>query len=99
MLQIKHGQSREIVTDIFTQEILEQTFRKNRDCRIPSLNTLFYGSKSTSYEISKNWEITLVRINEFISLNSFKKEIRNWVPQNCPWRLRKQYTSGAGFLP
>ena len=39
-----------------------------------------------------------VKINKFIALNSFKKEIRNWVPQNCPWRLRKQYISGVGFI-
>ena len=44
-------------------------------------------------------EIVPVKINEFISLNSFKKEIRNWVLQNCPCRFRKQYISGVGFLP
>ena len=59
MLQIKHGQSREIVTDIFRQETQEQdsqekNFRKNQDFWIPSVNTLFDGSESTSYEISKN---------------------------------------------
>ena len=31
MLQIKHGQSRKIVIDNFTQETQEQNFRKNRD--------------------------------------------------------------------
>ena len=46
----------------------------------------------------KNWEVVPVKLNEFISLNSFKKEIRNCVPQNYPWRLRKQYISGAGCL-
>ena len=49
MLQIKHGQSREIVTDIFTQVTQEQNFRKNRDCRIPSVIIVFHGSESTSY--------------------------------------------------
>ena len=49
IIQIKHGQPREIVTDIFTQVPQEQNFRKNRDCRIPSVNTLFHGSESTSY--------------------------------------------------
>ena len=39
-----------------------------------------------------------VKINEFISLNSFKKEIRNWVPQNCLWRFRRQYIGGVGFI-
>ena len=49
MLQIKHCQSREIVTDISTQVTQEQNFRKNRDCRIPSVNTVFHASESTSY--------------------------------------------------
>ena len=44
--------------------------------------------------------IRKIVINEFISLNSFKIEIRNWVPQNCPCRLRVSGdVSGAGFLP
>ena len=54
MIKIKHGYSREIVTNI------------------PSVNTLFHGSESISFEIQKNWEIAPVKISEFISLNSFK---------------------------
>ena len=48
MLQIKHGQSCEIVTNIFTQVTKEQNFRKNRDCRIPSVSTVFHCSENTS---------------------------------------------------
>ena len=44
-LQIQCGQSREIETDIFTQV----NFRKNPDCRVTSVNTVFHGSESTSY--------------------------------------------------
>ena len=44
MLQIKHSPSREIVTDIFTQVTQEYNFRKNRDCRIHSMDTVFHGS-------------------------------------------------------
>ena len=73
MLQIKHGQSREIVTDIFTQVTHEQNFRKNRDCRIPSVIIVFHGSESTSYQGPKNWEIVPVKTNKFISLDSFTK--------------------------
>ena len=49
MLQMKHGKSRENVTDIFTQVTREKNFRKNRDCRIPSVNTVFHGSEITTY--------------------------------------------------
>ena len=45
MLQIKHGQFREIVTDIATQVTQEKNFKKYRDCRIPSVNTVFHGSE------------------------------------------------------
>ena len=43
MLQIKHNPSREIVTDIFTQVTQEYNFRKYRDCRIHSMDTVFHG--------------------------------------------------------
>ena len=49
MLQIKHGQSREIVTDIFTQATQEYNFWKNRDSRISSVNTVYHGSENNSH--------------------------------------------------
>ena len=98
ILQIKHGQSCETATDILTQTTQEWNFKKNQEFRIPSVNTVCHGSESTSCQGSKNWEFVPVKINEFISLSSFEKEIRNYVPQSYPWRLRKQYISAADCL-
>ena len=70
--QMKHGQSHEVVTDNFTQTTKESNFRQNRDFRIPSVNTVYHGSESTSYIGSEIWEIALAK--------SLKKEIRNCVP-------------------
>ena len=72
MVQIKHGQSCENVTDPFSQVTQELNSRKNWDCRIPSVSAVFHGSESTSYEIPKNWEIAPVNKNEFISLNNLE---------------------------
>ena len=72
LVKIKHGYSRQIVTNIFTQETQEWNFRKNQDRRIPSVKTLFHGSESISFEIPKNWEVAPVKISEFISINGFK---------------------------
>ena len=33
-----------------------------------------------------------------ISLNSFKAQIKKWLPFNCPCRLCKSYINGAGIL-
>ena len=49
MLQVKHDQSREIVTDIFTQTTQEKNFKKNQEFRIPSVNTICHGSEITWY--------------------------------------------------
>ena len=99
MLHVKHDQSREVVSDTFAQTKEKHNFRQNRGFRIPSVNTVCHCSESTSYLGPKKWEIVPVKLNEFNSQNSFKKEIKNWVPKNCPCRLGRQYISGVGFLP
>ena len=97
MLQIKHGQSLEIITDIFTLTAEQYNFRQYRDFRMPSLNAVYHMSESKSYLETKIWKIFPVKINEFNSPNSFKKEIKNWVLQYCPCTilifLHKQYVS------
>ena len=97
MFQIKHGQSPEIVSDIFTQTTQHYNFRQNRDFRIRSVKSVYHGSESISYLGPKIWEIVPAKIKETNSLNSFKIEIRKWLPQSCPCRLCKQYISGVDF--
>ena len=49
MLQVKHGQSREIVTDIFHRQHKGRVSKKNQEFRIPFVNTVCHGSENTSY--------------------------------------------------
>ena len=91
--QIKH----EIVSDIYTQTTQYYNFRQNQDFRIRSVKSVYHGSKSISYLGPKMWEIVPAMIKETNSFNSFKIEIRKWVPQSCPCRLCKQYISDVGF--
>ena len=65
--------------------------------RIRSVKTVYHGSESISYLGPKIWEIAPAKTKETNSLNSFKIEIRKWVPQSCSCRLCKQYISGVGF--
>ena len=49
MLQVKHGQSREIVTDIYLYtDYTRVEFQKTQEFIIPSVNTVCHGSESTS---------------------------------------------------
>ena len=95
IFQIKHRQSPEIVSDIFTQITQRYNFRQNLDFRISSVKSAYHGSESISYLGPKIWKIVPEKIKETNSLNSFKIEIRKWIPQKCPCRLCKQ--CGIGF--
>ena len=49
ILLIKQCQCSEIITNIFTKVIHEVKIRKNQNCRITFMNTVFHGSESTCY--------------------------------------------------
>ena len=72
------------LTNVFTQTTQQQNF--HQDFRIPSLDTVYHVSESIFYLGPKIWETVPVKEeNKPIvsnSLNSFKKQIRKWVPQN-----------------
>ena len=46
----------------------------------------------------KIWNILPDEIKQQTSLNSFKKSVKKWKPQDCPCRLCKVYVNGVGFL-
>ena len=75
---------------IFLQTTQHYNFRQNRDFRIRSVKSVYYGSESISYLGPKIWEMVSAKIKETNSL-------REWVPQSCPCRLWKQNISGVGF--
>ena len=54
---------------------------------VPFARTVYHGTESISYLGPKIWDIVSPEIKEALSLNSFKKSIRKWAPDNCPCRL------------
>ena len=66
--------------------------------RSPFARTVYHGTESMSYLGPKIWDIVPIELKNAQSLNSFKKSIRKWIPNNCPCRLSKRYVDGVGFL-
>ena len=77
--QINHGQSPEIVSDIFAQTTQHYNFRQNRDFRICSVKTVYHSSESISYLGPKFLKNVPAKIKETNSLNKFETEIHKWV--------------------
>ena len=97
--KIKNGLSPELFTEIFARETESHyNLRRCNDFRIPSIRTVYHGSESISFLGPKIWNILPDEIKQQTSLNSFKKSVKKWKPQDCPCRLCKVYVNGVGFL-
>ena len=66
--------------------------------RLSFARTVYHDTESISHLGPKIWDIAPTEIKNAQSLNSFKKSIRKWIPNNCPCRLCNRYVDGAGVL-
>ena len=99
MYKIKNDLSTEILSNIFTQRTQNHYSLQNAsDFQIPFVRTVYQETESISYLGPKIWDIVPAEMKNAISLNSFKAQIKKWLPFNCPCRLCKPYINGVGFL-
>ena len=99
MYKVKNELAPAITANIFsTMNENPYNLRNYNDFRIPFARTVYHGTESISYLGPKIWEIVPREIKDLESLNSFKKSIRKWTPNNCSCRLCKRYLDGIGFL-
>ena len=95
LYKIKSRLSPEIISEIFASETESHyNLRRCNDLRIPSIRTVYHSSESISFLRPKIWNILPDEIKQQTSLNSFKKSVKKWKPQDCPCRLCKVYNIG-----
>ena len=51
-------------------------FAESFALKIPSILTVYYGSESISFSVSKTWNVLDNKIKQQASLNSFKKSVK-----------------------
>ena len=97
--KVKNELAPTITANIFdTMPENHYNLRNFNDFRIPFARTVYHGTECISYLGPKIRDIVPIELNSLESLNSFKKSIRKWSPDNCPCRLYKRYLDGIGFL-
>ena len=68
-----------------------------RDFIRDNINTVHYGEDSLKNLGYLIWEHVPSEIKECSTLSEFKNNIKKWVPDKCPCRLRKWYIQGLGY--
>ena len=67
--------------------------RTQCDFQRNKVNTVYKGTESLSILGPKIWDLIPNEIKASISLMRFKYNIKNWVIQDCPCKLCKQYVT------
>ena len=86
-------------------EIMKQLFHLNSNPKVgksffrPNVNIVFKGECSLRWFGPIVWNSMLPENFKVITtLEKFKKEIKKWIPENCPCRLCKEYVRELGFV-
>lgn len=70
--------------EIFSRETeFPYKLRRCNYFRIPSICTLYHGSKNVSFLGPEAWNILLDEIKPQTCINSFKNSVKKWKPQDC----------------
>ena len=92
-----------LAVDIMNEIFIERKYkgpnlRSQTDFHILNVHTVYKGEDSLKHFGPLIWEIVPDKIKKSSSLKKFKEEIKQWVPENCPCRLCKDYVQGLGYV-
>ena len=90
MYKVKNEIAPMITANVFTRMPENHyNFRHSSNFIVPFARTIYHGTESISYLGPKIWDIVPSELKKAQSLNSFKKSISKWAPDDCPCRLVK----------
>ena len=99
MFKFYNGLSPPLMNNIFKlREENPYNLRHVSEFSRPMINSVYHGTESTSFLEPKIWDILPEKLKNIETLEVFKKEIKIWKPDNCPYRLCKVFIECVGFL-
>ena len=98
MYKVYRNISPPIFNEIFHRREGNYNLRKYSYFTIPTVNSVYHGTESVSNLGPRIWNLVPMKYKELESVNSFKKEIKMWQPDNCPCRLCRTYVPNIGFI-
>ena len=98
MYKIKNNISPCFMKSIFPLSYNIYDLRHNSDFKRENIRTVTYGSETISYRGPEIWELVPNDIKQSLSLDLFKKQIKQWKPIGCQCRICKIYIANVGFI-
>ena len=80
-----------IVSELFSYSNVNYNLRSGSQFHQPSANKVWNGQETISYLGPKNWNMVPEGMKQKSSIFAFKREIKQWVRDNCRCRICKNY--------
>ena len=97
MLKVFKNLSTPITSDLFEVRENNYNLRNQSYFLIPTVKTVYHGSESIKNLGPRVWNLVPDNLKQAGNVDSFKTEIKNWIPGKCPCRLCKTYIPNVGF--
>ena len=96
--KVKRNLSNVIMYNILITRTLTYNLRSQTDFVRDCVNAQRYGLNSLSYFASKVWDMIALQINNIISFQKFKTEVRKWAAESRFCYLCRPYVPKIGFV-
>ena len=98
MYKVSKGMSHSLITELFAQRNeCPYNLRHNAKLLQPFVNSVCCRTESISNLGPKIWGMIPDTYKNIESLYNFKKVIKKWKPDNCPYRIYKVFVKNTGF--
>ena len=108
----QHGNIQTLLIKIFKTKnglvlhIMGSMFKmRNTTCNLKNFQefetgrkrAVYFGLETLSYRSSQLWSPLPEQMKQINSLDQFRRIVRQWVCNTCPWRFCKVYLQSVGF--
>ena len=73
-------------------------FRNLQELHSERKKTVFYGLETISYRAPQLWAILPEEFKQRNTINLFKRDVRQWICNECPCRFCKVFVPNLGFI-
>ena len=91
LFRVKENPSNTIMSDIFTNRVLNYNLLSQTDFLRNTVNTTKFGLNSLRHFASKVWSMIPKEIKNSSTIEIFKSKISKWEPNNCDCKLYQDY--------
>ena len=98
MYKISNGLSTFLIKDIFPLNRNPYILRQNSQFSRFQINRVYHGTENILTLGPKIWDLLPSNLKKMRDLDKSKKAIKQWKPEDCPFRLCKVFVQNVGFL-